>query len=291
MRRSSLFTVVCGAAFVFGCVSGCVARRPAEAHTRSVSVGGVPVAYTDVGAGADVLLFVHGWACDRSVWHDQLPPPAGRRYLLVDLPGHGTSGAPSEPLSLESFAHAVEAVLTDAKVERVVLVGHSNGVPVIREVALRCPLRLRGLVMVDGAVRPFLDDAAALDDFVAMMEGTDYRERVDQAFLGPMLSAVHDEAERERLRASMLATPQRTLIEAFRAVQDPRTLEDRPVPLRTLMAMARQPAWDDAYRAYVAERFPRLEWREFSDVSHFLMLDDSQGFERELARFLATLPP
>jgi pimeloyl-ACP methyl ester carboxylesterase len=287
--RSFLGIVAAVLAPVLGLV-GCSAPHGAAPAEHRVALDGVPVAYTDCGAGDEVLLFVHGWACDRSVWTKQLPPPPGRRYLLVDLPGHGASPLPDAPLTVELFARAVEAVLTDAGVEHVVLVGHSNGAAVIREVALRCPLKLRGLVLVDGAIRPFFDDAAALDRFVAMMQGADYRERVDEAFLRPMLSAVHSAADREAVRTTILSAPQRTLIESFRAVQDPRLFVDAGLPLRTLMVMAKRPAWDDAYRAYVAERVPRLVWREFTGVSHFLMLDDPAGFERELASFLATLP-
>ncbi|MCC6406078.1 MAG: alpha/beta hydrolase [Planctomycetes bacterium] len=274
--------------------AACSAPTADRAPERQVRQDGADIRYLDLGASpgesTDIVVFVHGWSCDRSVWKKQLPPPDGRRYLLVDLPGHGASELPERTLSVELFARAVESVLEDAHVERAVLVGHSNGTPVIREVARRFPARVRGLVIVDGSLRPFFDDPRAGEQFVAPMQAADYRERVAAGFLDPMLAPMHSDADRAEVRERMLSTPQRTMVESFRAVLDPAVWSDEPIVVPTLALMARQPAWDEAYRAYARSLVPRLEWRDFDGVSHFLMLDDPAGFERELAAFLASLP-
>jgi len=54
---------------------------------------------------------------------------------------------------MEYLARSIEAVLSDAKVKRAVLVGHSMGTPVIRQFYRVFPEKTAGLVIVDGALR------------------------------------------------------------------------------------------------------------------------------------------
>jgi len=55
--------------------------------------------------------------------------------------------------TMEYLARSIEAVLSDAKVKRAVLVGHSMGTPVIRQFYRVFPEKTVGLVIVDGALR------------------------------------------------------------------------------------------------------------------------------------------
>ena len=98
------------------------------------------------------MIFIHGWTCDSSSWTSQVPAFAKKyRVVTVDLPGHGKSASPKDgKLSMGLFARAVEAVRAETKADRVVLVGHSMGAPVIREYARLYPQHVAGLVAVDG---------------------------------------------------------------------------------------------------------------------------------------------
>ena len=53
---------------------------------------------------------------------------------------------------MDLFARAVEAVRAEARRDRLVLVGHSMGTPVIRQYARLYPQRVAALVLVDGVV-------------------------------------------------------------------------------------------------------------------------------------------
>src|ERR1019366_7625175 len=71
--------------------------------------------------------------------------------VTLDLPGHGQSESPaSGKFSMDLFARAVEAVRDEANADKVVLVGHSMGVPVVRQYARLYPQHVAGLVAVDG---------------------------------------------------------------------------------------------------------------------------------------------
>src|SRR5262245_8611327 len=103
---------------------------------RAANVDGATIHWTSSGSGAQAVIFVHGWTCDESSWREQVPVVSkNHRVITLDLPGHGKSGMP-KAFSMEVFARAIEAVRVEAKVDRVFLVGHSMGTPVIRKYAL-----------------------------------------------------------------------------------------------------------------------------------------------------------
>ena len=107
----------------------------------AASVDGAEIHWTLTGSGGQTVMFVHGWTCDETAWSAQVPAVSGKyRVITLDLPGHGRSGSPaSGKFSMSLFAGAVEAVRSEAGVDRAVLVGHSMGVPVIRETVDRFP--------------------------------------------------------------------------------------------------------------------------------------------------------
>src|SRR5262245_47234852 len=120
-------------------------------EASAATVDGMKIQSSSVGSGPTIV-FVHGWTCDSSSWTGQVPAFAkDHRVITLDLPGHGQSGSPKDgKLSMDLFARAVEAVRVDAGADRIVLVGHSMGAPVIRQYAHLYPNRVAGLVAVDG---------------------------------------------------------------------------------------------------------------------------------------------
>src|SRR5882672_4357663 len=110
-----------------------VRTPPAGSAVHAVEFEGSRVSYSELGSGEEALIFVHGWACDRSVWDEQMRGVGGRHAIAVDLPGHGASSLPAAKLDMDLFARSLAAVLDDAHVKRAVLIGHSNGTPVTRQ--------------------------------------------------------------------------------------------------------------------------------------------------------------
>jgi pimeloyl-ACP methyl ester carboxylesterase len=89
----------------------------------AATVDGINLHYTSSGSGSQTVIFVHGWTCDETSWQGQVPA-IGQKYrvITVDLPGHGKSGSPKDGrFSMQLFARAVEAVRSEAKAEKVVL--------------------------------------------------------------------------------------------------------------------------------------------------------------------------
>jgi len=180
--------------------------RKKASERRSVRFEGMNIAYASRGRGETALIFVHGWSCDRSFWDAQMNSSAlarGRRLLALDLPGHGESDKPAIRYSMDLFARAIVSVLDDAGIRRAVLVGHSMGTPVIRQFYRLHPARTAGLAIVDGPLKPFSDDPASWEQFIAPLRGADYLEWAGK-FVDERLQPATDAAERDQPCADLI---------------------------------------------------------------------------------------
>jgi len=82
------------------------------------------------------------------LWSRQLPELTERfRVLTYDHPGHGASGLPEEPCTVERFAHSLLELLDELALERVSLCGTSLGGMVGIALALEAPERVERLVL------------------------------------------------------------------------------------------------------------------------------------------------
>ena len=120
----------------------------------AATLDGVRVHSSSTGKGPNTVILVHGWTCDESTWNSQVPELSKQyRVITLDLPGHGQTPSPKDgKLTMDLFARAVEAVRKESKADRVVLVGHSMGTPVIVQYARLFPQHTAALVFVDGLV-------------------------------------------------------------------------------------------------------------------------------------------
>ena len=77
---------------------------------------GCGIYYNQLGEGREVIL-LHGWGYDSSL----LMPlaqflSAFCRVTLIDLPGHGQSDQPIEPMDIYDFGGAVKCVMDEADI-------------------------------------------------------------------------------------------------------------------------------------------------------------------------------
>ncbi|HEY0191658.1 MAG TPA: alpha/beta fold hydrolase, partial [Kofleriaceae bacterium] len=125
--------------------------RPEPAGRVARSSDGAAIHYQVHGGGRGAaLVLIHGLGCDAGFWDSQLDALAGDHTVVVlDLAGHGRSAAQRAAWTIEAFADDVIAVVRDAGLAEVVLIGHSLGGPIMIEAAARLPGAVRGLIGVD----------------------------------------------------------------------------------------------------------------------------------------------
>ena len=117
---------------------------------ETLSADNIIISYNVEGNGKPVLVFVHGWCCDKDYWKYQVAHFSNDyKVVTIDLAGHGKSGLGRKTWSMEAFGKDVFAVLDKINIEQAILIGHSMGGAVIIEAAKQMPTRIIGLVGVD----------------------------------------------------------------------------------------------------------------------------------------------
>ncbi len=117
--------------------------------------------YSSEGKGTPIVL-LHGFCEDSFVWKDYKDEfvDAGYRVICIDLPGFGGSELP-EKASIEYYAAAVNAVIDDLGLPKIILVGHSMGGYTALAFAEKHAGKLLGLGMFHS--HPAADDPEKLE--------------------------------------------------------------------------------------------------------------------------------
>jgi sigma-B regulation protein RsbQ len=249
----------------------------------AASVDGLNIHSSITGNGSTTVIFVHGYTCDESTWTEQTPALANEyRVVTLDLPGHGKSDSPKDgKFSMDLFARAIEAVREEAKVDRVVLVGHSMGTPVVLRYAHLYPAHTSALVFVDGLMPATASSPAS--NLGARMGGPNGRA-AREAMIRGFFTADTPPAVQIKVLNMMLGAPEATAVGAMNATFDAadQTVDIPMVPILGIYA-GRPLASRDA----VLSHFPNAEYTQIPGTGHFLMLERPQEFNRLLLTFLA----
>jgi pimeloyl-ACP methyl ester carboxylesterase len=271
--------------FIIATGGGLVAQ-PIVSESKFVDVHHLKVHYANYGKGDTALFFVHGWACDETVWAEQAPALAEKiRVITIDLPGHGQSEKPQTiEYNKDLYVRAIDAVITDAQVKSVILVGHSNGTPFIREYYRKYPTKVKALVIVEGPLRAFFD-RDAMEKFVVPLKGDHYSEAMGRVIDG-MTKPIKDASLRDRIKALMLKTPQHVAVSEFEATADEELWKPDKIDIPVLMILAKQPAWSPEYEKFVRDLIPKLDYQTWEGVSHFLMMEKPREFNAAVLKFL-----
>jgi pimeloyl-ACP methyl ester carboxylesterase len=268
-------------------LAGIVARADVldKAESRFAKSGDAKVHYKSLGEGDTAVVFVHGWCCDHTVWREQAAALNGKaRLIFIDLPGYGKSDKPKIDYTMDVFAKGIEAVLQDAGVAHAVLVGHSMGTPVVVQFYRLFPAKTKGLVFVDGALRPFFSDASQADQFLSMFKEETFKETAPR-FLGQMLTKATPAAAKKQIENLVAGTDPRVAISSMRGMMTMKR-NDEPIKAPSQALMAKSPFWNDDYKAYAKKLVPDLDYREFDDVGHFLFMEKPVEFNAALSEFL-----
>lgn len=267
----------------------CAPRQaaPPQITADNARYGNTLVHFVEGGRGAPPLVMVHGWGGDHGFWQGQLEPLASsHRVLAVDLPGHGLSGWPDVRYTQPFFADGVVAVMDHASVDRGVLVGHSMGASVVRQVALRHPDRAAGLIIVDGALFDPPKEREALITWQLQMAGfvDNFRGPSGEVFTWEFLDSLHtketSEEVRTKVRETVLGTSRLVRVSAMEEFVDPAVWRDGPVTVPTLAVYAVSPDLPPDFETTLRGMFSDLEYHVWDGPGHFIMLEKPDALNR-----------
>ncbi len=262
----------------------CYARE--TTRSRTAQFQGMKLHYADSGHGREALVFIHGWTCngtffdlqDRALFQ-------GRRVIALDLPGHGQSDKPRLDYTQDLFAHAVNAVLEHAGVDRAILVGHSMGTPVAREFYRFYPKKVSGMVIVDGMLRQSRPKDV-MDKMLTEMDSPAYLEISRPMFLA-LIGPTMEPTMRDKVLAAMQQTPRHVVISTGRGMYDDEAVYNPdPINVPGLAIMSAASGWPADNEQFYRSVIKDLDYQVWTGTGHFVMMEKADQFNTTLVAFL-----
>ncbi|HET6923898.1 MAG TPA: alpha/beta hydrolase [Anaeromyxobacteraceae bacterium] len=261
-------------------------QGPAE-HVLAVEGGAGRLRVSDGGAGEPAVVLLHGLGSDLESWRAQLDHLRPRRRAVAyDQRGHGGSDPARDGVyTVEALSADLDAVVRALGLRRVVLVGHSFSGTVLTAWAGAHPEAVAGLVYADavgdfaGVPREAIEEQARRDQAL----GPDAAAR--QAAFAEMLGAAARPATRERVLAAVARLDAPAFAALRRSMFDFR-IGDRLAALGAPVLAVEAAGADHPIMA--SRTVPRASRVTVAGVSHWLMMDDPEAFDRALDAFLGS---
>lgn len=312
-RHAWLLFLFFGMAAAVGWVTGTYGTSFVEemlialyANDRShfLHIGGARAHIRDHGNPDGIpIVLIHGASGSLHVWEGWVRALKHQaRLILVDLPGHGLTGAwPCGDYTVEAYVNFIEMLADKLKLDRFVLVGHSIGGGVAWTFAARRPDRVSQLILVNSAGYPHRSGKARWPTRLARLalvgEIASYfkpklwvRRTLRRAYADPaMVTAerVKRATDLQRFPGNREATVQRARTQQ---PLDPTPLKHLVTP--TLILWGAKDPWmplDDAYRFKDDINGAQLE--VFETLGHAPMEEDAGGTAAVVAAFLQPIGP
>ena len=270
--------------------------KPAEHHS-SLDLREVTLHWTETGAGRPIVL-LHGLNDSHRTWRGIWPLLPGRRILMLDLPGHGLSGRPDAPYTVDWNATQVGRWMEHLDLRDADVVGHSYGGGVAQWLLLKCRSRIQrlGLLASGGLgreVSPWLRLAAM--PLLVERFGQPTMGRIAR-FVMTRATTADAEAEIAQL-ASYLRRPgsarafARTVRDVISLRGQRRNIFDRlddiaELPPMRLFWGTRDAIVPMSHAGEIMRVLANCALVRFEGHGHFVHWEDPAGLARELREFL-----
>ena len=198
--------------------------------TKTLHFKNTSISYTDQGKGTAVVL-LHGFLENKKMWNAFIPEWSKKfRIITIDLLGHGETECLGYVHSMENNADAVHEVLSELRLRKAILVGHSMGGYVALAFAELYPDVVKGLVLLNSTSRADSDERKTNRDRAIKAVKQSF-----QNFISLSISNLFSEENRERLSEAIdnvkqeaLKTPLQGIVASLEGMK---TRADREVLL------------------------------------------------------------
>ena len=121
---------------------------------KSFNYKNTNITYNDSGKGNAVFL-LHGFLENATMWNDLITHLEKRyRVIAVNLLGHGTSECYGYVHTMEDQADMLFALVTELRLRKISLIGHSMGGYVALAFAELYPDNIRSMILLNSSAQP-----------------------------------------------------------------------------------------------------------------------------------------
>ena len=263
-------------------------------QTIYLSHGVISYEDTPANAGKPVLVWLHAFPQDRTMWEPQRQHfAASHRVIVPDLPGFGDS-AFNEGWTIDSAADVVAELLVALQItEQVVVGGLSMGGYAALAFARRYAEKLKGLILADTKADGDDETAKAGREKTIALALEKGSAGVIEAMLPRLLGATTQEKSPETIaQVRSIAGKQ----SAHGVIAGLKALRDRPdatpglkqIAVPTLVIVGAEDLVTPIAKAEVlANEIPGAKLAILQGVGHLSNLEDSMSFNAVVETFLA----
>ena len=163
-----------------------------------ISYKNIQIAFTVEGKGETIVL-LHGFLESSTIWKNVVSAlKETHQIIAIDLLGHGKTEKLGYIHSMETMAETVYAVLSELKVEKASIIGHSMGGYVGLAFAEKFPQQLEKLILLN---------SSTVADSEERKENRDRAKRLvkqnKQAFISMAIKNLFTDENRNALRAEI----------------------------------------------------------------------------------------
>lgn len=308
MKRTAIIAsvIIVVAAIAYLCFRPFAAPSDARAEapelltdlpSRYVQMDSAQIHYWAWGTDSDTaIVFVHGFGCDSRTWQQQYAFLADRtrfNLLFVDLPGYGMSAKPHTDYTLSYLASAVRTVLLQEGIRQAVLIGHSLGTPVCRELALEHSELVAALMDIDG-VYCFYEDASpeyleALKQFTSMFEGPDCQQHIE-AFVSALSGPDTPQEITDYAMRTMPLTPEYVAASTMHHLIDPAYWTGETIDCPTIVICSENSGLEPDNANRMAALYPNMvEYIQLTTCGHFIHMEQPEIVNASILKLMEAL--
>lgn len=264
-----------------------------DVPSKYSNCNGINIHYKACGTEPYNLVFIHGWGCDVNAWREQMTFFENKaRCIFIDLPGYGKSDKPHIDYTLDFFAESIKCVLDELKIENPILVSHSLGTPICRQLIKKYPELNAMLCDVDGVYCLFPNDslqrinyAAELNAFASAFNDTNYNNNV-QEFIHSLFYKTTTDTVKNYALAVMSKTPQYVGSNTMKYLIQEHYWDNTVINVPTLVIYSKNSDILPDYEYFIRELYSNMKYYELDSIGHFIMMEDAHKFNGLLWHFI-----
>jgi len=245
---------------------------PAADESGLANVNGIRMYYAIYGKGrGSPLLLIHGGMGNGDIWGFEVPELAKTHEVIVaDSRGHGRSTRTDQPFTYHLMAEDYVALLDTLKVDKVALVGWSDGGIIGIDIAIHHPERLTKLFAHAANVTP--EGLISDPDLTAFANSGDRGER-DYKRLSP---TPNDYPAFKAAIEKMWATEPHYTAEELKSIKVP-----------TAVVVGEHDEFiRPEHSKYIADSIPDAKLIILKDVSHLVIYQDPDQYMKAIEDFV-----
>lgn len=254
-------------------------------------INGTSIHYrVDGPARGPVVMLAGSLASDLTMWDGQIPAlvEAGYRALRYDSRGHGRSGVPAGPYTIDQLAGDALYLLDRLELERIHFCGLSMGGMIGQMLGARHGDRLLSLTLSDTSAymppRELWDERIASVRENGMAAAVD--ATIDRWFTQPGQTRLADQVE--KVRQMVANTPVEGFCASCAAIRD---MDQREllaaIDVATLVVVGEQdPSTPVDSARLLHERIASSRLTVIPEAAHFVNVEQAAGFNAVLLEFL-----